>query len=166
METATHQPAPTYVALMALERAIKSLWHPCATTTTFDGPLTTQVNHFPTGPERTERRGEPPRLWPEVQAVTEDLLGASFVVAQSFLLRRPRAELNNRQRNVVHIANYWKHRSEWGNAWDERGNAQTTIQAIRALGESPPVALGQMDRLVQKVLACPYSAERLWLLIV
>ncbi len=165
MDSSIYRPDPPRVALLALEHAIQILWQSTGHTTKLDGPFQTELDHYRTGPMRPEQHGVPPRLWPEVLTVTEDLLGASFVVAQTFLLGIPQDALTPRQRGVIHVANYWKHRSEWNDSWDESGENRRTIPAIRALGASPPVKVGQMESLVQTVLRGHYSAEALWLVI-
>jgi len=153
-----------YVSLQAIGRAIRDLSRPTGTTTSF-GPHGTSVEDlYPIGRHAGENWGKPPRLWPEVIAVTEALIGAAFAVAQAHL--KTKAPRPPRAADIDAVANYWKHRDEWGPPWGsgpEDPDRWPTVAAIKRLGEKPPVRLGQLEQLAQAVLGRPFfDVDALW----
>jgi hypothetical protein len=109
-----------------------------------------------------DRAGLPVRLWPEIIEVTEALMGAAFVVAQEHIGNATTAQVHH---DIDHLANYWKHRGEWGGQWQSAH--RHTLAGIKALngGSSPsksPVAVGQLVELADKAFKQPFSAEILW----
>ncbi len=130
------------------------------TTTTEFGMSSEAV--YPVGQDTTFRVGLPPRFRPEAVAVTEALIGSAFAVAQAYLQTKPAWPLTGRYVNDV--ANYWKHRDEWGPPWST-GNGSPhfhTLNAITKLGIMPPVVPGQLQALAQAALGRPFDVDALW----
>ena len=102
--------------------------------------------------------------WPAVIEATEVLIGAALVTAQEYI-GKPGTD---RHRNICHLANFWKHRGEWGFDWAnvKSPGALKTKAAIEAMDEDPPmtraISLGQLTRLVQKVLGEPFTVNALY----
>jgi hypothetical protein len=108
------------------------------------------------------RAGVPARLWPEIIEVTEALMGAAFVVAQEHIGNATIARVHH---DIDHVANYWKHRGEWGGQWQSAHRG--TLAGIKVLngGSSPtksPVAIGVLTELATKALKKPFTTEVLW----
>ncbi len=156
----------TYVALSLIGRAIHDLSKPrgeraSTSGTGIMGGLFTE-DIYATGCAPPGLRGEPPRLWPEVIDVTEALIGSALVVAQAHLVatRSPSAKAQD----LEHVANYWKHRGDWGAPWGSGLGAPhaKTLAAIQRLVATPPVARGQLRSLVETVLGKPFDVDVLW----
>jgi len=123
------------------------------------------MDMYPIGRRTQDRFGVPPRLWPEVIAVTEALIGSALVVAQTHL--KATGKQSPKAADIEHLANYWKHRDEWGPPWglgDEQPR-HGSLTAITRLGATPPVGPGQLEHMVANVLGQPFDAEVLWALI-
>jgi hypothetical protein len=165
-------PQVAYVALQSIGRAIKDLWKPTGTLTV-SGPIlggmsvdTYAVGGVTPTSASDPRFGKPPRMWPEVIAVTEALIGSAFAVAQAYL--KTLATRPKRADDIDGVANYWKHRDEWGPPWSTGTGSPhaNTLAAIGRLGASPPVAPGQLQQLCNAVLLSPaYDPDALWALL-
>ena len=154
-----------YVSLQAIGRAIRDLSRPTGTTTSF-GPHGTSVEDlYPIGRHAGENWGKPPRLWPEVIAVTEALIGAAFAVAQAYL--KTKAPRPPKAGDIDAVANYWKHRDEWRLPWADgtKDPHALTEATIMRLGATPPVKPGQLEELAQAVLGRPFDVDALWRVI-
>jgi len=113
-----------------------------------------------TGPQGTEQRHTyRVNTDQEKEAVREALIGAAFVVGQTFLRMVP--QWTATMSNINHVANYWKHRDDWDAAW-AHPRIHLTAQAVRALGASPPVQLGQLTQLARTVLGGSFDTIVLW----
>lgn len=164
-------------ALRGIGRAIEGLSRPTGITHIIDPgpplgttPVNPDPNQLPDGTYATyalgltdhDRVGVPPRLWPEILEVTEALMGTAFVVAQEHIGNATTAQVHH---DIDHLANYWKHRGEWGGQWQSAH--RHTLAGIKALngGSSPtksPVAVGVLSELAGKALKRPFTAEVLW----
>lgn len=138
-----------YTALQSIGSAIRDLGRP-----------TGRGTEFSSLGERTEftyiTQTEQDRL-----VVTEDLIGFAFVLAQTYM--KALAQPPSKACNILHIANYWKHRDEWEATWTPKtGRQKVTIDAVRALGAAPPVKPGQLTALAEKVLNQPFDVDALW----
>jgi hypothetical protein len=155
-------PSIAYVALCLIGQAIADLSKPIGTgtTTTELGSLADDMYRI--GQNSPQRAGVPPRLWPEVIAVTEALIGAAFVVAQTHInaIRKHSATIDD----INHVANYWKHRDDWHAPWGTGAEAprKATLAAVHRLGATAPVAPGQLQALAERVLGRPFEVEALW----
>ncbi len=96
--------------------------------------------------------------------VTEDLIGAAFVLAQTWITATRKKALSATAENVLHVANYWKHRDTWDVNWIPGKNRieAGTIAAVRALGAAPPTVLRQLTSLAEAALKQRFSVEALW----
>jgi len=164
-------------ALRGIGQAIEGLSRPTGTIQVVDpGPPlgATPVNRDPRqlpdgictayafGIKDHDRAGVPPRLWPEIIEVTEALMGAAFVVAQEHIGNATIARVHH---DIDHVANYWKHRGEWGGQWQSAH--RRTVAGIKVLngGSIPtksPMAVGMLTDLAAKALRKPFTAEVLW----
>lgn len=138
-----------YTALIAIGNAIKDLGRPTG--------LATEFSLFG---ERTEftytTKTKQDRL-----VVTEDLIGAAFVLAQTYL--KGLHQHPPKGCNIQHVANYWKHRDEWNATWTPKNRQQgKTIAAVKKLEAAPPVKPGQLTALAENVLNQPFSVDALW----
>lgn len=123
------------------------------------------LSHLPTYDEEgsdRDRIGVPPGLWPEVVEVTEDLMGAAFVVAQEHMGNATTAQVHH---DIEHLANFWKHRGEWGGQWQSAH--RHTLAGIKVLngGACPtkaPSCVGLLAELAEKALNAPFSTDVLW----
>jgi hypothetical protein len=160
-------------ALRGIGQAVERLSRPTSVMQVVD-PGTAHVNPDPNqlpdgiyatyalGINDHDRAGVPPRLWPEVIEVSEALLGAAFVVAQEHLGNATTAQVHH---DIDHLANYWKHRGEWGGQWQSAH--RHTLAGIKALNggsvpSSSPVAVGMLSELAAKALKQPFTTEALW----
>jgi len=136
---------PVYVALQGIDAAIAKVRAPTGTLHTFS----------PDGmSEGATYQGTPA----ELEEVVEDLIGAAFVLAHTHLKATGKPFSD-----VVTVANYWKHRDDWGATWSKTSRWSTsTIEAVESLGFSAPVAPDQLTALAAKVLGRPFSGEVLW----
>jgi hypothetical protein len=108
------------------------------------------------------RAGLPPRLCPEIVEVTEALMGAAFVIAQEHVGNAATAQLHL---DIEHVANYWRHRVDWGGQWQSAH--RRTLAGIKSLsgGNLPvrsPVEVGLLTELAEKALKQPFSPQALW----
>ena len=152
---------PALIALESIDRAIRQLSEPTGSQEEY-GPTKLVYGGPPTPTYRAGNhlRGIFNPNDPEVVKVREALIGSAFAVAQAHAVLAP---INPGLANVRHVANYWKHRDQWDQAWASGSHVQqATMAAMRALGASPPVALGQLEALVRVVLGCPFEAGALW----
>jgi hypothetical protein len=155
-------PPTTYVALMSIGHAIRDLSKPRAglTTTNEFGSSTEDI--YATGPAPKDSWGKPPHLWPEMIDVTEALIGSALVVAQAYIVttRKKSKETDD----INHVANYWKHRGDWGPPWGSGPGAPhaPTLAAVQRLGAAPPLARGQLQDLIETVLGRPFDVNALW----
>ena len=101
-----------------------------------------------------------PTQWPPVVETTEAMIGAALVVAQEYI-GKPNTD---RHGQICHLANYWKHREEWGDQWQTAH--PKTRAGIEALGATVPAdrvaRLGQLTTLIEVVLGVPFSTLALW----
>jgi len=135
----------TYQALESIGRAIADLDRPTGSIT--------DVGTYGT----SERESYRPIA--ERDAVREDLIGAAFTIAQTYL-----ASIKAKtptQQSVCTVANYWKHRDQWDAQWNPNGSNTVTINAVRAMGEAPPISPGQLTRLAENALGRPFSTGAL-----
>ena len=147
----TQNPYLVNVALRALGGAIRDLGRPTGTVRE-------------TGPYGSESRFEYSTQSPaERLEVTEDLIGAAFVLAQTYI-RIAKKPNSPTVANVLHVANYWKHRDTWDTNWmpGRMKMEKDTISGVRALGAAPPVTLGQLTKLAETVLDGGFDVEMLW----
>jgi hypothetical protein len=148
--TSPNSRAPTQVALDFIGQAIARLREPTGTRTTIGpptyGPSVDNAYAYKTDEEFLE--------------VRDDLIGAAFVIAQTYIAGKTWTPTMH---NVNHVANYWKHRDDWDAAWSQ-GNRQqrTTMDEVKALGAAPPVHPGQVAALAQAVLGGPFGWDALW----
>jgi hypothetical protein len=145
-------------ALRGIGQAIEGLSRP--TGTPQRDPLPDAS--YALGISEHDRAGVPPRLWPEMIEVTEALMGAAFVVAQEHIGNATTAQVHH---DIDHLANYWKHRGEWGGQWQSAH--RNTLAGIKAMngGSVPqrsPVAVGQLTELAEKALQKPFTCDVLW----
>lgn len=160
MTSTMSQSQVAYVALQSIGRAISDLTKPTGTLITTSRFGSLDEDTYPIGPQDPEVRRLPPRMWPEGIAVTEALIGAAFVVAQAYLKATGKTN-----QNVDGVANYWKHRDEWCQPWSSGTETPraSTLRVITALGATPPVVPGQMQRLAATALGGPaFDVELLW----
>ena len=90
------------------------------------------------------------------------MMGAAFVVAQEHIGNATIARVHH---DIDHVANYWKHRGEWGGQWQSAH--RRTVAGIKVLngGSIPtksPMAVGMLTDLAAKALRKPFTAEVLW----
>lgn len=152
-----------HVALQSIGRAISDLSKPIGIGIETSPLGTVTQDFYPTGLRTPQMLGSPPHMWPEVIAVTEALIGAAFVVAQAHLkatgVSRP---------DIEGVANYWKHRDEWGHPWGSGTGSpwKSTLNTITKLKAIPPVVPGQMRQLANAALgATPdavFDVDLLW----
>ena len=141
-----------YTALRYIGSAIKELRQPTGLGTEF-GPFGERTEF--TYATRTEQ---------EHLEVTEDLIGAAFVLAQTYIKGLPHQ--TTKMRSILNVSNYWKHRDEWGKDWTPKNEGQRrTIDAVKALGAKPPVKPGQLAALAKNVLNQPFDIDALWIAI-
>lgn len=165
MASTLSDPQVAFVALQSIERAIKDLWRPTGTVTTSNEFGSSVEDAYPIGRHTRDRWGQPPRMWPEVIAVTEALIGSAFAVAQAYLKTKPAHMAATQQmQDIEHVANYWKHRDEWGPPWGTgiENPRPGTLAAITRLGATPPIRPGQMVELAQVALGAQFDAEAVW----
>jgi hypothetical protein len=106
--------------------------------------------------------GLPPPVCPEIVEVTEALMGAAFVIAQEHVGNAATAQLHL---DIEHVANYWRHRVDWGGQWQSAH--RRTLAGIKSLsgGNLPaksPVEVGLLSELAEKALKQPFSPQALW----
>jgi hypothetical protein len=139
-------PRATYIALESIGRAIRDLDKPRGTVQIFDGFGGVRVED--------DYRTETPA---EKLAVTEDLIGAAFVLAQTYTHGKGGAPFEA----IRTVANYWKHRDQWDARWSEIGPNVGTIRAVKTLGLAPPVAVGQLSTLAEWALCVRFDVDAL-----
>jgi hypothetical protein len=137
----------TYLALTSIQEAMTALRRPTGTVEEFGGAV-----H---GPRDTYRY----QTTEELAEVTDDLIGAAFAVAQSYISKNKKSWTPT-MTNINHVANYWKHRDQWGPTW---ANAwKDTLAGVQALGATAPVYAGQVKNLAGACLGADFDADRLW----
>jgi len=109
-----------------------------------------------------DRLGIPPQQWPEVVEVSEALMGAALLIAHEHVGNATTAQVHH---DIEHLANYWKHRGDWGGQWQSAH--RHTLAGIKALngGSTPtksPVTIGQLSELAEKALKTPFTTDALW----
>lgn len=141
---------PARVALESIGRAIAELSRPTGTSVSSDYLGNThQVHTYPveTGLEKL--------------LVTEDLIGAAFVLAQTHIGSRTGTKLDE----VRVVANYWKHRDGWDAQWTVTNSNKPTVPALALLGFTAPTVSGQLTQIAEKVLGGPFDVNTLWQII-
>jgi hypothetical protein len=143
---------PVYVALQSIGRAIQDLRRPLGKITVVDPPYGS-----------VDRHQYATDTLAGVQEVTEDLIGAAFVLAHKYSTRVNNQNPSTMIINVHHVANYWKHRDTWDQNWSNTDRQEAkTIAAVKALGATPPVMPGQLTKLAEVVLNQLFDVEVLW----
>jgi hypothetical protein len=136
---------PVYIALQGIDAAIKGVHAPTGTIYEFS-PVGNEVRSTYRGTQQ------------ELEEVVEDLIGVAFALAQTHLKAKKKPNAG-----VEAVANYWKHRDQWDPSWSNGTQQQlSTMAAIRRLGGSPPMAVGQLKSLAKTVLGVPFSGDALW----
>lgn len=148
-----HTPLPelTRVALDSIGRALQDLRRPTGRVTEASPYGERTYETFVTDTED------------ELLLVTEDLVGAAFVVAQTYMkATSKRSAWSVERRKIDHISNYWKHRDEWDSTWTKTGKNRETIDAVMDMGALPPVKPGQLMELATAALGARFTTDSLW----